>query len=219
MVACFIVLACCNQSEGLKENRGVIKQQNEVVHTASEARITIYESSVFTEASACIESGDLVTRYGSDLTSFLLARMNPEDQSFSHCGIASIEEDTVFIYHAIGGEFNPDQKLKRETLFSFGHPADNKALGVFKPDLSAGSLTKILQAIRKNYADGLPFDMDFDLGTDERQYCSEFVAKTYGLVWDGISWVKITEQAGRRFIPVDALFLNKKMKEKKRWRY
>ncbi len=219
MVACFVVIAACKGQNAGGEERPQNLQAEEGVYTASTKRMADFEKRILPEAIACIQSGDLVTRYGNDLTSFLLVNMNPVDKSFSHCGVASIEKDTVFIYHAIGGEFNPDQKLKRETLFSFAHPADNKALGIFKPELQAGALPLLLQHVKKEFAAGLRFDMDFDLQTDDRQYCSEFAAKSYGLVWEGLSWVKITEQAGRRFIPVDALFLNEKMKEKKRWSY
>jgi hypothetical protein len=217
-VACFVVLGACsneNQNEtGQNEDIPAI-----VEHTASESRTSDYETRVLPEASTCIQSGDLVTRRGSDLTSFLMANMNPTDRSFSHCGIASIENDTILIYHAIGGEFNPDQKLKRETLYSFAHPVDNKALGIFKPNLDTASLKMVISYIKYQFIEGMPFDMEFDLNTDKRQYCSEFAAKSYGTVWDGLQWVSITQQAGRRFIPVDALFLNKQMIERKRWSY
>ena len=50
-----------------------------------------------------IRSGDLVTRTGNDFTSQSLRTLNRRNKTWSHCGIASIENDTLFVYHAIGG--------------------------------------------------------------------------------------------------------------------
>src|SRR5436189_2330486 len=58
-----------------------------------------------------IQNGDLVTRTGNDFTSQSLRSLNQRDKTYSHCGIASIEHDSVFVYHALGGDFNPDQKI------------------------------------------------------------------------------------------------------------
>jgi len=218
LVACIVFLGAC--SNGNQNNTiGQLDNLVGVKHTATESRKSDFETRVLREATASIQSGDLVTRRGNDLTSFLMSNMNPTDRSFSHCGIASIEDDTIFIYHAIGGEFNPDQKLKRESLYSFAHPADNKALGTFKPELNTIDIKRVISYIKIQYLNQLPFDMEFDLNTDERQYCSEFAAKSYGTVWDSLNWIAITHQAGRKFIPVESLFLNKNMIERKRWVY
>lgn len=182
-------------------------------------RVEKYTREVWPVANETIANGDLVLRLGSDITSMSLRKLNLNDDSFSHCGIASIENDTVFVYHALGGEFNPNQKLLRESLFSFGHPADNRGIGIFKPALKPGQLETLNNHIRKAFALGLPFDMQFDYETNEQQYCAEFVAKAYCSALSDSSWLKFTRKGNFSYVAVDNLFLSPIMTEKQRLIY
>ena len=53
---------------------------------------------------------------GIDDVSRAARSMNRKDTSYSHCGIVFIENDSVFVYHALGGSYNPSQKLLREPI-------------------------------------------------------------------------------------------------------
>ncbi len=61
----------------------------------------------------------MVLRTGNDFTSESLRQLSFTDKTYSHCGIASIENDSIFIYHALGGEWNPDEKLRRDPIELF----------------------------------------------------------------------------------------------------
>ena len=54
-----------------------------------------------------LESGDLIFRNGNDDVSRAARSMNRKDTSFSHCGFVYRENDSFFVYHAIGGIYNP----------------------------------------------------------------------------------------------------------------
>ena len=125
-----------------------------------------------------IHSGDIITRTGNDFTSESLRSLNQRDQTYSHCGIASIENDSLFIYHALGGEWNPDEKLKRDPFENFAEPYSNRGIGIFEFDLPGRSKALLVQVAKKQFTNGLPFDMDFDLRTDDRMYCAEFIYKS-----------------------------------------
>jgi Permuted papain-like amidase enzyme, YaeF/YiiX, C92 family len=178
-----------------------------------------FKTKVYPEALRLAESGDIVTRMGTDLTSFLLSGINPTDSSFSHCGIVSIEHDSVFVYHCIGGEFNPDQKMKREPLADFSKPADCKGLGIFTPNLSDSQKSVLCSQVKLLFGNGLRFDMDFDLSTDDRQYCTEMVAKSIGAIIGKMDWAPIFQSGNIRFIPVENIYHNKLVREKKRFVY
>ena len=60
-----------------------------------------------------IRNGDIITRVGNDFTSECLRKINVREKTWSHCGIASIEHDSIFVYHSLGGEFNPDEIIYR----------------------------------------------------------------------------------------------------------
>ena len=159
-----------------------------------------------------IQTGDLVTRTGNDFTSQSLRSLNQTDKTYSHCGIASIEHDSVFIYHALGGDFNPDQKIRRDAIEYFAEPYSNKGIGIFRFTV-ADSIKQQFALVAKEFFDhGIMFDMDFDLGTDDRMYCAEFVYKSFikasrnKLVFNH-SHIKQFE-----FIGVDDLFLHPQCK-------
>ena len=120
----------------------------------------------------------MVTRTGNDFTSESLKSLNQRNQTFSHCGIASIEHDSVFVYHALGGDFNPDQKIRRDPISIFAEPYTNKGIGLFRFDVADSTKKQFASTARQLFMQGIMFDMDFDLKTNERMYCAEFVYKS-----------------------------------------
>ena len=184
-----------------------------------EVRLRHYHDSVYPSIHKMIVNGDMVTRLGSDITSQMLRTMNITDQSFSHCGIASVENDTVFIYHAIGGEFNPDQKIKREPLYSFGHPVDNKAKGIFRVNATSFQKEQVVRLARHAWLHEVKFDMKFDYAEDERQYCAEFVAKSFARGLGDSSWLQFSARGDLKYVAVDNLMLSSIMHEKARYTY
>ncbi|MEP7165939.1 MAG: YiiX/YebB-like N1pC/P60 family cysteine hydrolase [Ferruginibacter sp.] len=155
-----------------------------------------------------IQTGDLVTRTGNDFTSQSLRSLNQRDHTYSHCGIASIEHDSIFIYHALGGDFNPDQKIRRDLIEDFAEPYNNKGIGIYRFGVADSTKQNFALVAKAFYNQGVMFDMDFDLKTDDRMYCAEFVYKSFmraswnKLVFDR-SHIKLFE-----FIGVDDIFLH-----------
>ena len=161
-----------------------------------------------TQTKKIIKTGDIITRTGNDFTSECLRKLCRRNTSYSHCGIASIENDSVFIYHALGGDWNPDQKILRESLEKFGNPLENRGIGIFRLTLSDSLKTALTNCARNFRSQGIEFDMAFDLKTDNKMYCAEFVAKTI----EKASEMAITIHRSRidslEFIGVDDIFLN-----------
>lgn len=125
-----------------------------------------------------IEPGDIITRTGNDFTSQSLKTLNRKDKTFSHCGIANIENDSLFIYHAIGGEWNPDQKIRRESFEVFINPEENNLMGIYRFMVEKNIKEYLIRRVKHLYQANILFDMDFDLKTDDKMYCSEFVYKS-----------------------------------------
>ena len=161
-----------------------------------------------------IKTGDVVTRTGNDFTSESLRMLNQRNTTYSHCGIASIENDTVFVYHALGGEWNPDEKLRRDPWEIFADPYSNKAIGIFNPSISTVVKDSIIGLTKRYQSEGLMFDMDFDLKTDDRMYCAEFIYK----VFKGASENQIQFNRSKikdfEFIGADDIFLHPVFKNK-----
>ncbi|WP_176954455.1 YiiX/YebB-like N1pC/P60 family cysteine hydrolase [Niabella drilacis] len=154
-----------------------------------------------------LRSGDLVLRNGTDATSQATRRFNRKDTSFSHCGIIAVEEGRVWVYHAIGGSYNPSQQLKKELLDSFSDPADNDRIAVYRYPLSKEEQQRLINIVRQYYKNRLPFDLFFNFETDDRMYCSEFVFKSINKSMDG-RLLPIAQQQPPVYISIDDLFLN-----------
>ncbi len=170
----------------------------------------IFVQHAFTEIDGIkvkVHNGDLITRTGNDFTSESLRSLNQKNKTYSHCGIASIEQDSVFVYHAVGGEFNPDQKLMRESFEKFSEPYNNRGIGVFRFSISEKEIISVTHTARMFYKNGLMFDLDFDLTTNDRMYCAEFVSKTYQQAT--LSLVFPISYIGKfSFVGVDDIFLH-----------
>jgi Permuted papain-like amidase enzyme, YaeF/YiiX, C92 family len=162
----------CNNSNGLTPL--IVTRQDSLLKIALVKRA--YEG--IANAKQLIQTGDIITRTGNDFTSESLRSLNQRDKTYSHCGIASIEKDSLFIYHALGGEWNPDEKLKRESFESFAAPHSNNRFGIFRFDIPDTTKALLIQVAHHQFKNELPFDMDFDLATNDRMYCAEFIYKS-----------------------------------------
>lgn len=161
-----------------------------------------------------LKNGDMVLRTGNDFTSYSFRQLCKKDKTYSHCGIAFKENDTFYVYHAIGGEFNPDQKLKRELLEDFCSAEINKGFGIFRfASLRQQHITHLQKMVQEQYYKGLPFDMGFDLTTDDRMYCAEFTAKMYSRCLEKKQIFDSTTIGTKTFIAIDNLMLHPHCKQ------
>lgn len=170
-------------------------------------------------AKPIIQPGDMILRTGNDFTSESLRQLSFTDKTYSHCGIASIENDTVFVYHALGGEWNPDEKLRRDPLELFCNPLENRGFGIFGFKLNGHQVGKLDSIVKAWYDTGLMFDMKFDLSTNDRLYCAEFVSKAVSECTNNGIIFPTSRINNFEFVAVDNLFLNKHCVEKMRTRY
>ncbi len=152
-----------------------------------------------------LRDGDLVLRTGADAISVMLRQMNLRDKTYSHCGIVMIENGYPFVYHSIGGEDNPDERLRRDSASFFFSPVYNERLGVARLDLQPGQIEQLRQITQRYFAARVPFDMDFDLQTDDRLYCAEFVYKSVREATGDTSYFDKTKLLARTYVGVDNL--------------
>lgn len=149
-----------------------------------------------------VKTGDLIMRTGNDFTSDVMRKLSIDDKTYSHSGIASLENDTLFVYHAMGGEWNPDKKIRRDPFELFCNPYENKGFGIFRYQLKDQQLTDFLANIKTHYNQGVTFDMKFDLDTDEEMYCTEYIYKSL----DQILLLPTTTMDGIEYIAPDNLY-------------
>jgi hypothetical protein len=214
LIGCLIFLIC-SCSARTDVHPLIVTKEDSTAETQKIARANLLIDSV----KKTIQTGDLVTRTGNDFTSESLRSLNQRDHTYSHCGIASIENDSLFVYHSLGGEFNPDQKIRRDPLEVFADPYSNKGIGSYRFQLNPEELKSLMVTVRKLYAMGIMFDMKFDLQTNDHMYCAEFVYKSYLMGTNGKLHFNISHIGKFEFIGVDDLFLNPLCREENRILY
>ena len=211
LIGCLFFLApSCKNSAA--DNRLAIANADSVKEAQKIARAWLQ----IADAKKNIVTGDLVLRTGNDFTSESLRSLNRRNRTYSHCGIASIENDSIFIYHALGGEWNPDQRIRRDPLEIFAEPYSNKGIGSYRFTLSPGQVGSLLVTVKQLYKVGIMFDMKFDLQSNDHMYCAEFVYKSYLMGTNGKLQFNISHIGSFAFIGVDDLFLHPLCKEQQK---
>ncbi len=205
----FCMLACNTQKE---KEAFVISKRDSVIE---EQKATMAFEQIY-KVKDLVESGDLILRTGKDYTSEVMKKLSQHDKTYSHCGIASWENDTLFVYHALGGEWNPDQKLRRDQFELFCNPYENRGFGIFRYKINDVQQKNIITQAHRFYEQGVMFDMKFDLATDDRMYCSEFVYKTIEKATKDSIEFNTTILNHIKFVAVDNLFVNPFCNEIKR---
>ncbi len=152
-----------------------------------------------------LRDGDLVVRTGADAISVMLRQMNLRDKTYSHCGIVMIEDGYPFVYHSIGGEDNPDERLRRDSAAFFFSPIYNERMGIARLDLTSTQIEELHVVVRRYYAARIPFDMDFDMATDDKLYCAEFVYKAIGESTKDSAYFGQSHLLDRHYVGVDNL--------------
>lgn len=169
--------------------------------------------SVIRQALVNVQDGDLVVRCGRDFTSTSLSKLNRRNKLYSHCGIVRIEQNQPYVYHAMGGEFNPDQALMREPFVDFVNPKHEIRFAMFRLDSTQVNLETMYNQMKKDYQHKLPFDLAFDLNTSDRMYCSEWAAHCISKALSKSKPFNISQIGTKAFIGVDDLFLHPAFRE------
>lgn len=194
----FVLQACMNVSSHAKK--------------ASDERIKIssqVNEAMIRKGRSLLKDGDLVLRTGNDFISQTLRRFSRVDKTYSHCGIVRKEDGKFFVYNAIGGEDNPDAKLRKESFEQFCDPGHNLGFGIFRYRLKERELNRLDSIVGLFYDKKIPFDLQFNLETDSSLYCAEFVYKALSLATGQSHYLPVSQIGDFKYVAIDNLFLNK----------
>jgi len=206
LISCILLILTCGTWVSLSYDRQPVNKEAIVLQTkrvANPNNIRRTDTGV-----GLLKDGDVVVRTGADITSYMFTQMNLQDKTYSHCGLVKIENGYPFVYHSIGGEDNPDQEIKRDSACFWFSPANNLGFGIVRLNVSDSNIHDILRATETFYRDKRKFDMEFDLRTDDRLYCAEFVYKVLNKAMKDSNFIRYSTMFGYSFVAIDNLFLN-----------
>jgi hypothetical protein len=155
-----------------------------------------------------LKDGDLVVRTGNDFISLTLRQFSMQDRTYSHCGLVRIEQGRIFVYHAIGGEDNPDARLRRDSFSEFCNPAHNLGFGIFRYRFSSTEVSRLDSIVEQFYRDKPRFDLKFDLTTDSSLYCAEFIYKAVNRATHRAHFIPTSRIGEFQYVAIDNLYLN-----------
>ena len=179
-----------------------------VIDPAELLAANIFNKHVVDSAVSLLQSGYIVVRMGLGADSKLLAALNSRDKTFSHCGIVMMENGYPFVYHSIGGEDNPDERLRRDSAHFFFSPLRNTEIGISHYAFDTGDINELRRVVTDYYKIRPRFDMKFDLQTDDKLYCSEFIYKAVNKAMKDTGYIKTSARMTGRFVGIDDIFTN-----------
>lgn len=156
-------------------------------------------------ALSLLRSGYMLLRTGRGADSYLLRQANRRNKTYSHSGIVLIEHGYPFVYHSIGGEDNPGTRLRRDSAQVFLAPTYNSGFGIVDFQLHDSDIRKVADAVKYWYRRRPLFDLQFDLRTDDKLYCTEFVYKVYTRALADTAFFPTTTVSGFTYVGVDDL--------------
>ena len=152
-----------------------------------------------------LKDGDIALRTGADVISVMLRELNQRDKTYSHCGIVMVENGYPFVYHSIGGEDNPDAHLQRDSAVRFFSPISNERMGIARLQLTDSQVQGLHRIARRYFEAGVLFDMDFDIKSDDKLYCAEFVYKAVCEAAADSAYFSTSHLWNRKYVGVDNL--------------
>lgn len=158
-------------------------------------------------ASRIVRSGDIIVRSGRDEVSQAARGFNRVEKIYSHCGVVQVEQDSVFVYHAMGGRENPSRALMRQDLQAFCSSEQGDGFAIYRYPLTPRQSLLLSGQVRESYRQGLLFDWHFNFETDAEMYCSEFVFKCLNRALAGRLHQVVDRQEPPVYISIDDLYL------------
>lgn len=201
LLFCTIAFFSCNSEEHRPVNQ-------ELLDGIAKRSTDPWNLHAVDSTAALLKDGDIVVRMGNDITSYMLSQLNQHDKTYSHCGLVFIENGKPYVYHSIGGESNPDARMRRDPATQWLSPKDNLGFGLTRLPLTTLNTDSLRRIVRRWHHEKKRFDLNFDLATDDRFYCAEFVYKAVNQAMGDSLYLKPTSIFGYTFVGVDDVFFN-----------
>jgi hypothetical protein len=176
-------------------------------NTRQSTRLTSSKLKLITSSipDSLFNSGDLIFRDGRGYISNAFRKLSRTDPRYSHAGIIHRENGKVYVYHLIGGEDNKNNKMKKDDLDDFINPLQANSFGIYRCDLDGNKIDSIASIYFKQQ---IVFDADFNLSTDDKMYCTEFLYKILTKVSGKENYLPLTVLPGMKYVACDNIYLS-----------
>ena len=152
------------------------------------------------------DSAYLIVRLGDGYFSNIFRKVSSQEKRFSHSGIIHPVDEGYKVYHIEANELTGKGIVRDEPLESFVTHSEEWALyAINAPD---SIREEIVRQARIFFEREIPFDLDFDLASDDKLYCSELVAKSINNAFGKELIRPGLHIAGRLFYGLDDIYMH-----------
>lgn len=131
-----------------------------------------------------LQPGDILFRKGLEAASHIVMGLD-RASGYSHVGIITGQPGDLKVVHAVPAEGTDEiDRVKQDRLADFIRPDRATAFAVYRLNdignrKSEGIRLEVSRRAEHIAARQTPFDSQYDLGSDDRLYCTELVWKLY----------------------------------------
>lgn len=149
-----------------------------------------------------IQSGDLIFRNGRGMISRTFRAFNRKSPLYSHAGIIHVQNGKIYVIHLIDGG-SRDGQIQMEPIQKFCSYIECSLYGIYRTKIDG---ERINLAALSFVMKGIHFDSAFDLVSDDRMYCTEFVYKSLQTAAPDF-FLPLNSISGKPYVACDDLFL------------
>ena len=120
--------------------------------------------------------GDLLVRLTDDFVSAQVRLINEKEKLYSHAGLLFKNTNDDWVVYNISPDENGGDTLKYTPLNTFIDPSKNISCALYRYNLQPGEAGKLKNTLDLYKNNGLVFDWDYDLQTNQKMYCAEMIA-------------------------------------------
>jgi hypothetical protein len=153
-------------------------------------RENAYIDSLINDVKSQVQNGDLLLRTGRDFSSEQVRDMSTVDKTYSHGGITIVENNRIYVYHVEPDYYHIKDKVRKEPIDSFIDVKNNAGFGLARYRMDSTEKAQFTAYLEEQYQKQIPFDMSFELSSDDSMYCSEMISKGLSLATEGRIQIK-----------------------------
>lgn len=158
-----------------------------------------------------LKNGFLICRLGTGYFSNYFKKYASKEKKYSHIGIVSKKDDTIYVYHSEASELTGVGCVKKEKLSSFLKGI--KVYDFFEFKYPDSIKNKILEEVEGYYNKKTSFDLDFNSFNDREVYCSELIAISINNVLKTTVISPSLTLNGKKLFALDDIYLNENIKK------
>lgn len=156
----------------------------------------------------------IIMRLGKGYFSNIFRKLSSEEKTFSHTGILYCSDkanNSFSVYHIEANELTGVGRVKNESFKDF--VKESKYYSIYKINSHDSMKIKIIESADLFYKNRVEFDLDFNLDSDNKLYCTELVAKAINKAFETDTITANLYISGKLFYSLEDIYKSDMMSQ------